>query len=116
LHRPWRGGFSGVNPRAVRIYEGSELRAYAVTGDGVVALPCNLPRLIHEGNWSALIASPLNIVTSVVLLGLLSTGVLLWARRNSGGGEEYSGAANVPRCVRRPEFPVAVGAVAAVCP
>jgi uncharacterized iron-regulated membrane protein len=28
-----------------------------------------------------MIASPLNVLTSVVLLGLLSTGVLLWSRR-----------------------------------
>lgn len=64
-----------------RIYDGGELRAYAINSDGIVALPRNWPRLIHEGNWAAMIASPLNVVTSVVLLGLLSTGVLLWARR-----------------------------------
>lgn len=64
-----------------RIFEDGELRAYAINADGVVALPRNWPRLIHEGNWSVMIASPLNIVTSVVLLGLLSTGLLLWSRR-----------------------------------
>jgi hypothetical protein len=64
-----------------RIYDGGELRAYAVGSDGIVALPRNWPRLIHEGNWADMIASPLNVVTSVVLLGLLSTGVLLWGRR-----------------------------------
>ena len=64
-----------------RLYEDGELRAYAVTSDGLVALPRNWPRLIHEGNWSAMIASPLNVLTSVVLFGLLSTGVLLWSRR-----------------------------------
>lgn len=36
---------------------------------------------IHEGNWSALVASSLNVVTSIALLTLLSTGVLIWARR-----------------------------------
>ena len=64
-----------------RIYEGGELRAYAVNSSGVTPLPRNWPRLIHEGNWSALIASPLNIVTSIALLMLLSTGLLIWARR-----------------------------------
>jgi len=64
-----------------RIYEDGELRAYAVNSSGVTALPRNWPRLIHEGNWSALIASPLNIVTSIALLTLLSTGLLIWARR-----------------------------------
>ena len=64
-----------------RLYEGGELRAYTFTTDGMVALPRNWPRLLHEGNWSAMIAGPLNVVTSVVLLVLLSTGLLLWGRR-----------------------------------
>ncbi|WP_439357124.1 hypothetical protein [Bradyrhizobium sp. DASA03007] len=57
------------------------MRAYAVTSSDVTPLPRNWPRLIHEGNWSALIASPLNVVTSIALLMLLSTGLLIWARR-----------------------------------
>lgn len=64
-----------------RLYEGGELRAYTFTTDGMVALPRNWPRLLHEGNWSALIAGPLNVVTSLVLLGLLATGLLIWGRR-----------------------------------
>ncbi|MBR0847478.1 PepSY domain-containing protein [Bradyrhizobium diazoefficiens] len=64
-----------------RIYEDGELRAYAVNSSGVIALPRNWPRLIHEGNWSVLIASPLNVATSIALLTLLSTGLLIWARR-----------------------------------
>ena len=64
-----------------RLYDGGELRAYAVTSSEITPLPRNWPRLIHEGNWSALIASPLNVVTSIALLTLLSTGLLIWARR-----------------------------------
>ena len=64
-----------------RIYEGGELRAYAISASGVTPPPRNWPRLIHEGNWSALIASPLNVITSIALLTLLSTGLLIWARR-----------------------------------
>ncbi|MBR0781284.1 PepSY-associated TM helix domain-containing protein [Bradyrhizobium iriomotense] len=64
-----------------RIYEDGELRAYTINSSGVTPLPRNWPRLIHEGNWSALIASPLNVITSVALLTLLSTGLLIWARR-----------------------------------
>ncbi|QOZ10229.1 PepSY domain-containing protein [Bradyrhizobium sp. CCBAU 51765] len=83
-----------------RIYEGGELRAYTINASGVTALPRNWPRLIHEGNWSALIASPLNVVTSVALLTLLSTGLLIWARRKlrkprprAGGQAAVAGAA-----------------------
>jgi hypothetical protein len=64
-----------------RLYEDGELRAYAVSPTGVFALPRNWPRLIHEGNWSAMITSPLNVITSLALLTLLSTGLLIWARR-----------------------------------
>ncbi|WP_041797834.1 PepSY-associated TM helix domain-containing protein [Rhodopseudomonas palustris] len=64
-----------------RIYEGGELRAYSFTADGVTPLPRNWPRLLHEGNWSALISGALNVTVSVVLFGLLITGVLLWSRR-----------------------------------
>ncbi|MGY8631172.1 PepSY domain-containing protein [Bradyrhizobium sp. 14AA] len=64
-----------------RLYEHGELRAYAVSSSEVTPLPRNWPRLIHEGNWSALIASPLNVVTSIALLTLLSTGLLIWTRR-----------------------------------
>jgi len=76
---------TSIRPRGrllmARIFEGGELRAYAVNGDDLVPLPRNWPRLIHEGNWSAIIASSLNILTSLALLGLLSTGLLLWTRR-----------------------------------
>jgi uncharacterized iron-regulated membrane protein len=64
-----------------RVYENGELRAYAVNSSGVTALQRNWPRLIHEGNWSALIAAPLNVVTSIALSTLLSTGLLIWGRR-----------------------------------
>jgi hypothetical protein len=64
-----------------RIYEDGELRAYAVSSAGVAALPRNWPRLIHEGNWSAMVASSLNVITSIALLALLGTGLLIWARR-----------------------------------
>lgn len=65
-----------------QIREGGELKNYAVTSSGVTLLPRNWPRLIHEGNWSAMIAGPLNVLVSVVLLLLLGTGVVIWARRS----------------------------------
>ncbi|QDL99876.1 PepSY domain-containing protein [Rhodopseudomonas palustris] len=64
-----------------RIYQDGELRAYTFTPDGVTPLPRNWPRLLHEGNWSTWLSGTLNVVTSVVLLGLLITGVWLWTRR-----------------------------------
>ncbi|WP_315707059.1 MULTISPECIES: PepSY-associated TM helix domain-containing protein [unclassified Bradyrhizobium] len=63
-----------------RVIEGDELRNYAVTADGMTALPRNWPRLLHEGNWS-LIGSAANLLISLALLALLVTGVLIWSRR-----------------------------------
>ncbi len=63
-----------------RVIEGDELRNYAVTSDGMTALPRNWPRLLHEGNWS-LIGSAANLLISLALLALLVTGVLIWSRR-----------------------------------
>ncbi|WP_022723932.1 PepSY-associated TM helix domain-containing protein [Rhodopseudomonas sp. B29] len=64
-----------------RIYEDGELRAYTVTKDSVAPMARNWPRLLHEGNWLDWLSGSLNLITSVVLFGLLGTGVVLWARR-----------------------------------
>lgn len=64
-----------------RLYEDGELRNYTFTADGLAPLPRNWPRLLHEGNWSTLISGSLNVLISIVLTGLLGTGVVLWARR-----------------------------------
>ena len=41
----------------------------------------NWPRAIHEGNWSRILAPGLNILVSVVFLGLWGTGLFIWMRR-----------------------------------
>jgi uncharacterized iron-regulated membrane protein len=65
----------------VRLNEGGEYRVYAVTGEGLVPTPRNWPRLIHEGNWAGIWSGLFNLVTSLVLGGLLATGLTIWARR-----------------------------------
>lgn len=72
----------GGTPTA-RIYDGGELRLYAVGAEGLTALPRNWPRLIHEGNGAVMFTSPLNAAVSLVLLTLLVTGVASWARRKT---------------------------------
>jgi uncharacterized iron-regulated membrane protein len=64
-----------------RIVEGGEFRAYAVTRDGVAALPRNLPRLFHEGNFAGTWSAAMNVILSIAMLGLLGTGVWIWAKR-----------------------------------
>lgn len=61
-----------------RVVEGGEYRTYAVTPNGMVAMPRNWPRLWHEGNFAGHVSAALNLITSFALVGLLSTGLWIW--------------------------------------
>lgn len=64
-----------------RIEVDGEYRVFAVGRDGVTPTARNWPRLIHEGNWLGSVSALVNVVTSFALLGLLGTGLWMWARR-----------------------------------
>ncbi len=65
-----------------RIVEDGEYRVYAVTRDGAVPMPRNLPRLFHEGNFAGAWSALMNVALSLAMLGLLGTGVWIWAKRS----------------------------------
>ena len=65
----------------VRLNDRGEMRVFAVTSQGLVATSRNWPRLLHEGNWLGLTSALVNVLISVAFVGLLATGLLLWARR-----------------------------------
>ena len=65
-----------------RIDLGGDLTAFTVTSQGLTPASRNWSRILHEGTWSALIAGGLNLLVSVVLAGLLMTGVIIWGRRS----------------------------------
>jgi hypothetical protein len=94
-----------------RIYEGGELRAFAVTDAGVVALERNWPRLLHEGNGAAFITGPLNIVTSLALIGLLGTGLFMWARQSLRRSRR---SRSEPRAIGLPDRPAVAGETASL--
>jgi hypothetical protein len=64
-----------------RLDDSGEMKLFAVTRDGLLPAARNWPRLIHEGNWAAIVPALLNLVTSLALLLLITTGVWIWARR-----------------------------------
>ncbi|RDV05470.1 PepSY-associated TM helix domain-containing protein [Undibacter mobilis] len=66
---------------AARINDNGEMRVFAVTRDGLVPFARNWPRLIHEGNWSGIVAPLLNVITSIALTILMVTGLWIWGRR-----------------------------------
>ena len=74
-----------VRPQAgrllARVVEGGEYRVYAVTREGMTAMPRNWPRLWHEGNFAGAWSALLNLIASVAMIGLLVTGPLIWLRR-----------------------------------
>jgi hypothetical protein len=69
------------NRMLARLVEDGEYRVYAVTRDGLIAMPRNWPRLWHEGNFAGFWSALMNIVTAVAMFGLLVTGPLIWLRR-----------------------------------
>ncbi len=71
----------GSRGMLARIYVDGELSNYTVRANGIEKQPRNWPRAIHEGNWSGFLAPVLNIIVSVVFVGLLFTGLFIWIRR-----------------------------------
>jgi uncharacterized iron-regulated membrane protein len=71
-----------IGPRLlVRLNDGGEMRVFAVSSQGLIATSRNWPRLLHEGNWLGITSALINVVISVAFAGLLSTGLIIWARR-----------------------------------
>jgi uncharacterized iron-regulated membrane protein len=64
-----------------RLDDSGEMKLFAITRDGLKPAARNWPRLIHEGNWSRYLAPSINVVISLALVLLLSTGLWMWARR-----------------------------------
>ena len=64
-----------------RIDEGGGPVVYTVTRENVTPLPSNWPRLIHEGTFGGPTGSIINVITSFALIGLMVTGLLIWAKR-----------------------------------
>ncbi|NJO54741.1 MAG: PepSY domain-containing protein [Bacteroidales bacterium] len=76
-----------------RIVEGSGPVVYTVTREAVSPLPANWPRLIHEGTFGGALGSVVNVITSFALIGLLGTGLLIWAKRKLKKPQRVRGAA-----------------------
>lgn len=71
-----------IGPRLlVRLNDGGEMRVFAVSSQGLTAISRNWPRLLHEGNWLGTTSAMINVVISIAFVGLLSTGLIIWAKR-----------------------------------
>jgi uncharacterized iron-regulated membrane protein len=71
-----------MGPRLlVRLNDHGEMRVFAITSQGLAATSRNWPRLLHEGNWLGIVSALVNVVISIAFVGLLGTGLIIWARR-----------------------------------
>lgn len=75
-----------LRPRGGRLMariagDAGEYRAYGVTKAGLTPLPRNWPRLIHEGNWAGIWSGLVNMITSIAIVILMTTGLIIWVRR-----------------------------------
>ena len=69
------------NTLLARLDDGGEMKVFAVTRDGLLPTARNWPRLLHEGNFASLWPALINLLISLALLLLISTGLWIWARR-----------------------------------
>ena len=62
----------------VRLWDGQEARAFAVTKEGLKPVPRNISRLIHEGNFLGIWSGLFKVITGLAFLGLIGTGLYLF--------------------------------------
>lgn len=94
-------------PLMARLDDGGEMRVFNITRNGLVATSRNWPRLLHEGNWSHTIAPIINVVISLALVLLLTTGLWIWARRTFRRRPARAGVR--PSAARKTDRPLAAG-------
>lgn len=71
-----------MGPRHMMRYtENGHFRGYFVVSQGVVPVPRNWPRSIHEGLWSVPLGFAMNLAVSLSAILAIVTGLLLWLRR-----------------------------------
>lgn len=65
----------------VRLWDGQEARAFAVTAEGLKPAPRNISRIIHEGNFLGVWSGLLMLITAGALTLLTLTGVWLFGSK-----------------------------------
>lgn len=78
-------GLVWMRPRggqmSARIIVDGDFRSYRIGAEGAVANAVNWPRAIHEGNFAGVWSGAMNVVLSVAFIGMMATGLILWAKR-----------------------------------
>jgi len=75
----WLRGRAGR--QLARIVVDGEYRVFSVSAEGVAPTTRNWVRVWHEGNFAGIWSALMNVVISFALVGLMVTGLIIWARR-----------------------------------
>jgi len=75
----WLRGRAGR--QLVRIIVDGEYRVFTVSAESVAPTTRNWVRIWHEGNFAGIWSALMNVAISVALVGLMVTGLIIWARR-----------------------------------
>lgn len=75
----WLRGRAGR--QLVRIIVDGEYRVFSVSAERVAPTTRNWVRIWHEGNFAGIWSALMNVAISVALVGLMVTGLIIWARR-----------------------------------
>lgn len=65
----------------VRLWDGQEARAFAVTAEGLTPAPRNFSRIIHEGNFLGVWSGLMTLITAAAFIVLTLTGVWLFGSK-----------------------------------
>ncbi|MGU9981887.1 PepSY domain-containing protein [Phreatobacter sp. HK31-P] len=75
----WLRGRAGR--QLARVVVDGEYRVFTVSAEGVAPTTRNWVRIWHEGNFAGVWSALMNVVISFALVGLMVTGLIIWARR-----------------------------------
>jgi hypothetical protein len=75
----WVRGRAGR--QLARVVVDGEYRVFSVSDRGLAPTTRNWVRLWHEGNFAGIWSALMNVAISVALVGLMVTGLIIWARR-----------------------------------
>ncbi len=71
----------GTRGLLMRSVEPGGMQTVTLTAQGASATGSNWPRTFHEGLYVGSLGGLLNVLISVVLIGLMGTGLVIWKRR-----------------------------------
>jgi hypothetical protein len=81
----------------VRLWDGQEARAFAVTKEGLQPVPRNFSRMIHEGNFLGVWSGLMKVITGLAFMMLIGDGPVAVRHQADSQISEPQGAGGAGR-------------------